>query len=102
MLKPQPAVTLQELSGQDAHSLEADACFLDWEHGNFTLGAKSPAIELGFRNFPMLEYGVRSPKLRALARTPDIPRLLQVQGVARTDLSLGRRESDLGSAAHSW
>ena len=82
MLKSQPAVTLQQLSGQDAHSLEADACFLDPEHGNFTVGAKSPSIELGFRNISMHEYGVRSPRLRALARTPDIPRLLQVQPVS--------------------
>ena len=82
MLKPQPAVTLQQLSGQDAHSLEADAYFLDSEHGHFTVDTKSPAIKLGFRNFPMQEYGVRSPRLRALARTPDIPRLLQVQPVS--------------------
>ena len=79
MLKPQPAVTLQQLSGQDAHSLEADACFLDSQHGHFTVRADSPAIKLGFRNFPMHQHGVRSPKLRATARTPDIPRLLQVQ-----------------------
>ncbi len=82
MLKPQPAVTLQQLSGQDAHSLEADAGFLDSEHGNFTVDAKSPAVELGFRDISMHEYGVRSPRLRALARTPDIPRLLQVQPVS--------------------
>ena len=79
MLKPQPAVGLQQLSGQDSHSLEADARFLDLEHGNFTVQSDSPAIKLGFRNLPLLEFGVRSPKLRALARTPDIRRLLQVQ-----------------------
>ncbi|MGA7341752.1 MAG: right-handed parallel beta-helix repeat-containing protein [Terracidiphilus sp.] len=82
MLKPQPAVSLQRLSGQDAHSLEADARFLDSAHGHFSVGTESPAIELGFRNFPMHEYGVRSPRLRALARTPDIPRLLRVQPVS--------------------
>jgi hypothetical protein len=82
MLKPQPAASLQKLSGQDAHSLEADACFLDSEHGHFTVHTDSPAIKLGFRNFPMHEYGVLSPRLRALARTPDIFRLLQVQPVS--------------------
>jgi hypothetical protein len=82
MLKPRPAASLQKLSGQDAHSLEADACFLDSEHGHFTVHPDSPAIKLGFRNFPMHEYGVLSPRLRTLARTPDIPRLLQVQPVS--------------------
>jgi hypothetical protein len=82
MLKPQPAVSLRQLSGQDAHSLEADAYFLDSKHGHFTVRADSPAIKLGFKNFPMHQYGVRSPKLRAIARTPDIPRLLQVQPVS--------------------
>ena len=82
MLRPQPAVSLQQLSGQDAHSLEGDAHFDDSEHGNFTVHADSPAIKLGFRNIPIHEYGVRSPRLRALARTPDVPRLLQVQPVS--------------------
>jgi hypothetical protein len=82
VLKPQPAVSLQRLSGQDAHSLEGDARFLDLEHGNFTMHADSPAIKLGFKNIPVSEYGVRSPRLRALARTPDIPRLLQVHPVS--------------------
>ncbi|HEY2859711.1 MAG TPA: right-handed parallel beta-helix repeat-containing protein [Terracidiphilus sp.] len=82
MVKPQPAASLQKLSGQDAHSLEGDAHFLDLEHGNFTMHADSPALKLGFKNIPVREYGVRSPRLRALARTPDIPRLLQVHPVS--------------------
>jgi len=82
MLKPQPAVSLQQLSGQDAHSLEGDASFLGAGRGDFTVRAGSPAIGLGFRNISMDGFGVRSPKLRALARAPDIPRLLQVQPVS--------------------
>ena len=79
MVKPQPAASLQQLSGQDAHSLEADAYFLDPEQGQFTVHAGSPALKLGFKNLSMHEYGVRSPRLRALARRPDIPRLLQAK-----------------------
>jgi hypothetical protein len=82
MLKPQPAVSLQQLSGQDGHSLEADARFLDLEQGNFTVRSDSPAIKLGFRESPLHEYGVRSPTLRALARAPDIRRLMQGQPVS--------------------
>jgi hypothetical protein len=79
VLKPQPAVSLQTLSGQDAHSLEADARFLDLEDGHFTVHSDSPAVKIGFRNIPRNEYGVRSARLRALARTPDIRRLLQAE-----------------------
>jgi len=82
LLRPQPAVSLQMLSSQDAHSLEADARFLNFEQGYFTLHSDSPAIKVGFVNIPRHEYGVRSPRLRALARTPDIRRLLQVHPVS--------------------
>lgn len=82
MLRPQPAESLQVLSGEDTHSLEADARFLALEQGDFTLHSDSPAIQLGFRDIPRHEYGVRSPKLRALARTPDIRRLLHVHPVS--------------------
>jgi Right handed beta helix region len=82
VLRPQPAVSLQTLSGQDTHSLEADARFLDLEDGHFTVHSDSPAIKIGFKNIPRNEYGVRSPKLRALARTPDIRRLQHVQPVS--------------------
>ncbi len=86
MIKPQPAVSLQQVSGQDAHSLEGDASFLDARRGDFTVRANSPAISLGFKNISMHGFGVRSPKLRALARAPDIPRLLQVQPVSMENL----------------
>jgi hypothetical protein len=30
-------------------------------------------MKLGFVNFPMDQFGVQSPRLKALARTPEIP-----------------------------
>ncbi len=33
----------------------------------------SPALGLGFKNFPMDQFGVRPPRLKALARVPDLP-----------------------------
>ena len=32
----------------------------------------SPVLALGFKNFPMNEFGVTSPGLRAIARTPSL------------------------------
>lgn len=46
------------------------------------IGKTRPVAWRGFRNFPTHEYGMRSPRLRALARKLDIPRLLQVQPVS--------------------
>ena len=35
----------------------------------------SPALQLGFQNFPMDQFGVEWPKLKRIARTPEMPRL---------------------------
>jgi hypothetical protein len=72
-LEPQPATELQAQSGRDAHSQTADACLVDPAQGDYRVWPDSPALALGFRNFPMDNFGVRSPALRALARTPCLP-----------------------------
>jgi hypothetical protein len=68
-----PATSLQHLSGRDAHSVEADAQFVDPAHGDYRVRPGSPALALGFVNFPMDHFGVTDPQLRALARTPRLP-----------------------------
>lgn len=35
--------------------------------------AGSPALTLGFENFPMDQFGVSSPRLKAIAKTPALP-----------------------------
>jgi hypothetical protein len=67
---PAPAEKLAAQSGRDAHSLAADAGFIDPARGDFRVREDSPALKLGFVNFPMDRFGVRKPTLRALARTP--------------------------------
>ncbi|MCX7009062.1 MAG: PDZ domain-containing protein, partial [Kiritimatiellaeota bacterium] len=69
----QPAALLQQSSGRDAHSLIADALFVDSAKGDYRVKDGSPALKLGFQNFPMDQFGVQSPKLKALARTPELP-----------------------------
>ncbi|MDF2925506.1 MAG: zinc metallopeptidase RseP [Paenibacillaceae bacterium] len=71
--EPQPASRLQEQSGSDSRSLTADALFVDPAAGNYQVCEGSPALKLGFRNFPMDEFGVRKPELRRIARTPKLP-----------------------------
>jgi hypothetical protein len=68
-----PANALKLISGLDAHSLMGDPMFVDPAKGDFRVKEGSPALKLGFRNFPMDQFGVQYPKLKALAKTPEIP-----------------------------
>jgi len=71
--QPQPAAKLAEQSQRDAQSVAADALFVDPAHGDFRVKDGSPALALGFENFPMDRFGVQKPELKAIARTPEIP-----------------------------
>ena len=64
--------------GCDADSLVGDAMFVDPASGDFRIKEGSPALKLGFVNFPMNEFGVQSPLLKSKARTPEIPDLHRV------------------------
>jgi hypothetical protein len=59
--------------GTDAHSTAGAARFIDPGEGNFAVAADSPALSIGFRNFPMDDFGVMSPRLRARAQRPVMP-----------------------------
>ena len=74
--------------GCDAHSLVGDPQFVDAEHGDFRVKDGSPALKLGFKNFPMDQFGVSSPRLKALARTPEIPAMISAMMEHRTALTL--------------
>ncbi len=62
-------------NGCDAHSLAGDPQFVNPAAGDFRVKKTSPALKLGFASFPMDQFGVTSPRLKALARTPVIPKL---------------------------
>jgi hypothetical protein len=68
-----PATRLQQQSGRDEHSIIADAEFIDPLHGDYRVKDGSPALTLGFVNFPMDQFGVQKPALRALAHSPELP-----------------------------
>ncbi|MCL5098942.1 MAG: PDZ domain-containing protein [Candidatus Omnitrophica bacterium] len=70
---PLPALYLQQQSGRDEHSLVGDAQFIDPAHGDYRVKEGSPALKLGFRNFPMDQFGVQKPALKKLARAPVLP-----------------------------
>ena len=69
----EPATQLQQQSGRDEHSVVADAQFIDPAHGDYRVKGGSPALALGFVNFPMDQFGVQKPELKAIARVPRLP-----------------------------
>jgi hypothetical protein len=68
-----PASGLGRLSGLDAGSVEADAGFIGPAQGDYRVKEDSPALKLGFKNFPMDQFGVQKPALKAIAKTPALP-----------------------------
>lgn len=87
-----PAGRLQQQSGRDVHSIVADAQFVDPASGDYGVRDSSPALALGFVNFPMHNFGVQKPALRALARQPVLP------GARPAESSPGRRQA----APRAW
>ena len=59
-----------------------DPLFIDAAKGDFRVRDDSPALQLGFVNFPIDQFGVCSPRLKALARTPAIPEVKVASGDA--------------------
>ena len=40
---------------------------------DFTVSENSPALKIGFKNFPMDEFGVQKESLKKIAKTPEVP-----------------------------
>jgi len=61
-------------AGSDKHSLAGDPKFRDPANGDFRVADDSPALQVGFENFPMDQFGVQKPSLKAIANTPEFPK----------------------------
>jgi hypothetical protein len=63
--------------GFDTHSIIADPLFVDAANGDYSVRPGSPALELGFENFPMDRFGVisgdHSPGTIVIHRNVDPP-----------------------------
>ena len=59
--------------GLDTDSLIADPKFIGPENGNYQVAEDSPALQLGFKNFPMDQFGVTKREFQAVvAKAPRI------------------------------
>lgn len=64
--------------GAEANSIVGDPMFVDPKSGDYRVKDGSPAFKIGFKNFPMDQFGVKKPALKAIARTPELPDLVLV------------------------
>ena len=67
--------TVMKVSGRlewDENSAFGDPMYVDPANGDFRVKEGSPALKMGFKNFPMDQFGVKKPSLRAIARTPSL------------------------------
>jgi hypothetical protein len=93
---PQPASRMQQQSKRDVHSIVADARFVDPARGDYRVRSDSPALALGFVNFPMNQFGVQKRALKAIARTPVLP----AAGSGSVSLSVRRKQDNVVIAVH--
>jgi len=70
------SLALARANHTDNHSLYGNPMFTRPEKGDFTIEKKSPALQLGFKNFSMTRFGVLKPELKAIAKQPAIPELI--------------------------
>ncbi|WP_291033752.1 PDZ domain-containing protein [Dyadobacter sp. 50-39] len=63
--------------GTDAHSAFGSPGFINPKTGDYRVADGSPALKLGFKNFPMDNFGVASPSLRNIALPVPLPELFE-------------------------
>jgi hypothetical protein len=88
-----------QAAGADADSISGDPMFMNPAAGDFRVREGSPALKTGFKNFAMDQFGVKKPSLKALAKTPVIPKLKTPAGEP-SDVAGGRRLFWLGALLH--
>lgn len=64
------AVSGQAFPEWDKNSISGDAQFKNSAKGDYRVAANSPALKMGFKNFPMNQFGVKSKRLRKMASNP--------------------------------
>ena len=81
LLRDSTFLAAAQKKGWDGNSVAGDPLFIDPAKGDFRVREESPALKVGFKNFPMDQFGVKKLALKAIARTPQIPRVAPPQPV---------------------
>ena len=80
----QLSLSITQEKGVDQHSIYGDVLFADPENGNFDIKEGSLATTIGFKPFTTTDYGVKNKKLKAQAKTPQIPVLYFGTAIKKT------------------
>ncbi|WP_372935802.1 PDZ domain-containing protein [Seonamhaeicola sp.] len=64
-----------QIYDRDLNSAFGDPMFKDPKYLDFSVAENSPALKLGFKNFPMDQFGVQKASLKKIAKTPEVPKL---------------------------
>ena len=91
-----------EKLGWDKSSLFDDPRFVDPGSGDFRVEDGSPALKLGFKNFPMDQFGVKKPSLRKIARTPQLPALASAKAEKKRRASSRKRPHVSPALPSAW
>lgn len=67
------SLDLAHENNTDANSLYGNSMFVSPETEEITVAGNSPALHLGFNNFPLDNFGVQKAELKAIAKQPSIP-----------------------------
>jgi hypothetical protein len=58
-----------QAKGADTHSVFADPMFVDPANGDYSVKDESPALKLGFKNFPMDRFGTQKSEFQPIIKT---------------------------------
>jgi hypothetical protein len=93
---------ISEPMGWDGNSIFGDPQFVDPTRGDFRVKDGSPALDIGFKNFPMDAFGVKKPSLRKIARTPQLPVVRTVSATAKQHASPAKPARVSSSVRPVW
>jgi hypothetical protein len=93
------ALDKAQKAGTDQHSIFGSADFMNASRGDYRVNPGSAALKVGFKNFPMNEFGVVSPELKSKARKVEIPTFVEKveKGEQDTYEFLGARVKNLNT-----
>ena len=60
----------------DLNALVGNPLFVNAAEGDYRVQKGSPALKTGFKNFDMKSFGVTLPRLKRIAKTPELPEVL--------------------------
>ncbi len=81
------AMLKSQIYNRDIHSTFGDPLFKDPSTLDFSVAENSPALKIGFKNFPMDQFGVQKPEFKAITKTPEIPKI-QDASITNKDANL--------------